>query len=144
MKERATSAEEEEERIKAKKAALKRVESLKAAAPKRGHDPPSCASTSKAKATPNAEDSMPKEQCPVENKATSTSATAKPQSKVKKASVPTEESTPTTSISTALPRRNATTQATQKLHNVIMPDRNSFDQQMKKSQKSGGGVTGMV
>ena len=75
--------------------------------------------------------------------ATSTSATAKPQPKVKKAPAPTDESTPTTSISTVPPGRNAATQATQKLHDVIMPDRNSFEQQMKKSQKSGGGVTGM-
>ena len=54
-----------------------------------------------------------------------------------------DESTPTTSISTAPPRRNAATKATQKLHDVIMPDMNSFEQQMKKSRKSGGGVTGM-
>ena len=61
----------------------------------------------------------------------------------KKAPIPTYESTPTTSISTEPPGRNGATQATQKLHDVIMPDMNSFEQQMKKSQKSGEGVTGM-
>ena len=75
--------------------------------------------------------------------ATSTSATAKPQPKVKKASVPTEESTPTTSISTVPTRRNAATQATQKLRDVIMPAKNRFEQQMKKSRKSSGGATRM-
>ena len=126
-----TSAEEKDpERIKAKKVALKRVESLKAAAPKRGHDSPSRASTSQAKATPNAEGPTSKEQSPVKNKATSatsTSATAKPRPKAKKAPVPTDNSTPTTSISNA-PRRNAATQATQKLY-VIMPDMNSSFEQ---------------
>ena len=58
-------------------------------------------------------------------------------------SVPTDESTPTPSISTAPPGRNGATQATQKLRDVIMPDMKSFEQQMKKSRKSGGGVTGM-
>ena len=46
-------------------------------------------------------------------------------------------------MSTAPTRRNAAAQATQKLHDVIMPDMNSFKEQMKKSQKSGGGATGM-
>ena len=54
-----------------------------------------------------------------------------------------DESTPTTSVSTAPPRRNAATQATQKPKDVITPDMNSFEQQMKNSRKSGGGVTGM-
>ena len=88
----------EEERIKAKKAALKRVESLKAAAPERGHDSPLSASTCKAKATPNAEGSTSKEQSPVKNKvttATSTSAKAKrpkPQPNAQKAPIPTDKS----------------------------------------------------
>ncbi|KIJ92959.1 hypothetical protein K443DRAFT_684887 [Laccaria amethystina LaAM-08-1] len=138
--------EEEEERLKVKKAVLKRTESIKAAARERGHDSPSRAPTSKAKATPNAEGSTSKQQSSVKNKgtpATSTSAKAKPQPKVKKAPVPTEEATPTPSISTAPPRRNAATKATQKLRDVIMPDMNNFEQQMKKSRKSGGGVNGM-
>ena len=50
---------------------------------------------------------------------------------------------PTNSIWTELPRRNAATQATQKLRDIIMRDMNSFEQLMKKSRKSGGGVTGM-
>ena len=88
-KEPVTSAEEEEEgeMIKVKKVALKRAESVKAAAPKRGHDSPSRASTSKAKATPNAEGSTSKQQCLGKNKGTTAaiaSATAKPQSKAKK------------------------------------------------------------
>ena len=116
VKEHVTYAEEEEgERIKVKKAALKRMESVKAAALEHGHDSPSCASTSKTKATANAEGSTSKQQCPVKNKgatATSASAKAKPHLKVKKASVPMEESTPTTSISTTPTRRNAATQAT--------------------------------
>ena len=106
---------------------------------------PTRASTSKTKATPNAEGSTSKQQCPVKNKgttATSTSAKAK-RPKAQKAPIPTDESTLTTSISTAPTRRNAATQATQELRDVIMPDRNSFEQQMKKSQKSGRGVTGM-
>ena len=62
-KEPVTSGEEEEgERIKAKKATLKRTESVKAASRERGHDPPLSASTSKAKATPNAEGSRSKQQ----------------------------------------------------------------------------------
>ena len=61
-KKRVTSAEEEEElRIKVKKTALKRMESVKAAALERGHDPPSSTSTFKAKATPNAEGLMLKQ-----------------------------------------------------------------------------------
>ena len=84
-KEPVTTAEEEEgERIKAKKAALKRTESVKAAAWERGHESPSRASTSEAKATPNAKSTQ---QSPVKNKgttATSTSATAMPQPKAKK------------------------------------------------------------
>ena len=64
-KEHVTYAEEEEgERIKVKKAALKRMESVKAAALEHDHDSPSRASTSEAKATPYAEGSMSKEQCP--------------------------------------------------------------------------------
>ena len=122
------------------------MESVKAAALEHGHDSPSRASTSKTKATANAEGSTSKQQCPVKNKGTtaaSTSATGTLQSKPKKASIATEESTPTTSISTAPPRRNAATQATQKLHDVIMPNVHNFKEQMKKSWKSGGGVTGM-
>ena len=137
---------EEEETIKAKKAALKRTERVRPAALERGHDSPSRASISKAKATPNAEGSTSKQQYPVKNKgttATSTSATAKPQPKAKKAPVPTDDSTPTTSISTVPTRRNAATQATQKPRDVIMPAMNSLEQQMKKSQKCGEGVTGM-
>ena len=47
-KEHVTYAEEEEGEIKAKKAALKRTESVKAAAPEPGHDSPLSASTSRA------------------------------------------------------------------------------------------------
>ena len=68
VKEPVTSAEEEEgERIKAKKAPLKRTERVKAAALERGHDSPSRASTSKAKATPNAEGLTSKQQSPLKN-----------------------------------------------------------------------------
>ena len=68
VKEPVTSAEEEEdERIKAKKGALKRTVSVKAAAPERGHDSPLSASTCKAKATPNAEGSTSKQKSPVKN-----------------------------------------------------------------------------
>ena len=144
VKEPVTSAEEEEEeRIKAKKAALKRAESIKAAAPESGQDSPSRASTSKAKATPNVEGSTSKQRSPVKNNCHKHFCNSQAPAQSEEGSVPTDESTATTSISTAPPRRNAANQATQKLHDVIMPDMNSFEQQMKKSRKSSGGVTGM-
>ena len=143
-KEHVTYAEEEEgERIKAKKAALKRTESVKAAALERGHDSSTRASTSKAKATPNAEGSTSKQQSPVKNNCHQHFCNSRAPAQSEEGSVPTDESTPTTSISTAPTRRNAATQATQKPQDVIMPAMNSFEQQMKNSRKSGGGVTGM-
>ena len=109
-KERVTSAEEEEDgRIKAKKAALKRTENVKTAAPERGHDSLSRASTSKAKATPNAEGSTSKQQSPVKNNCHQHFCNSQAPAQGEEAPVPTDESTPTTSMSTAPPRRNAAT-----------------------------------
>ena len=127
VKEPVTSAEEEEgERIKAKKAPLKRTERVKAAALERGHDSPSRASTSKAKATPNAEGLTSKQQSPLKNNFHQHFCDGQAPAQSEEGSVPTDESTTPTSISTAPPRRNAATQVTQKLHNTIRRDMNSF------------------
>ncbi|TFK35317.1 hypothetical protein BDQ12DRAFT_714751 [Crucibulum laeve] len=64
--------------------------------------------------------------------------------KAKVAAVPrdVDESSPVSSLSAPPPRRGAAARASQKLRDEIMPDVMNFEQQMRKSRKSGGGVSG--
>ena len=111
-KEPVTSAEEEEgERIKAKKAALKSTESVKAAALERGHDSPSRASTPKAKATLNAEGSTSKQKFPVNNNCQQHVCNCQAPTQGEEGSCSNRQVHSNTFISTAPPRRNAATPA---------------------------------
>ena len=114
-KEPVTSAEEEEgERIKAKKAALKSTESVKAAALERGHDSPSHASASKEKATPNAEGSTSKQKSPVNNNCHQHFCNCQAPAQGEDGSCSNRQVHSNTFISTAPPRRNAATLALKK------------------------------